>query len=110
MKEIGNKLPEESKSDFKGYTMEELRYQRALLALRKEFSKSKVTKAVDSIRRPQRNSGNDGTTAKLARIGSLAGKVFSNLNLLDYVLVGLSVAGSGRKVAKLIGSMRKRKS
>ena len=96
------------KGDFKGYTMEELRYQRALMALRKEFSKQKVLKKVDEIRNPGKGDRGDCGTSKLARVGNIAAKIFSNLNYLDYALVGLSLFGTGRKLVKMIGTARKK--
>lgn len=89
---------------FKGYTMEELRYQRAMLALRKEFCKSKVLQSVDKIR-PGRSSGSEGkssTGKKLAFVGHIASRLFSNLNTLDYVLMGISLFGTAKKGYRLI--------
>ena len=40
----------DTEAPFKGYTMEELRYQRAMMALRKEFCKTKVMQSVETLR------------------------------------------------------------
>ena len=51
MKDNKNNLPAEAGdavAPFKGYTMEELRYQRAMMALRKEFCKTKITRRLSS--------------------------------------------------------------
>lgn len=101
MKELEMKkqdAPEVHVEPFKGYTMEELKYQRALMALRKEFCKTKVLQSVESLRpgagkKDEKKSGN----SKLALAGKVAGMVFSNLNTMDYVLMGLSLFGTARK-------------
>ncbi len=109
-------------SSFKGYTMEELRYQKALALLRKEFCKSNVIESVDSLRHPMRSDSKriaaftDKVPAKSSDSGSAlkqAGKigklVFSTLTKgmkpLDYVMFGISLIGPARK---LIKSLRKK--
>lgn len=82
---------------FKGYSMEELRYQRALVALRKEFCKSKIAHNAKRIRK-QGFFGKNGTTSRVAHVGSLATKVIAGLGYLDYVMIGMSLFGTGRKV------------
>lgn len=92
--------------EFKGYTIEELRYQRALVALQKEFCKSRVLHKIDKMRN-RKILGDGGGSSKLARVGSLAAKIFSGLNYLDYAMIGMSVFGSGRKIYKFIKGKRK---
>ena len=86
---------------FNGYTLEEVRYQRALMALRKEFSKSEVLRSVEGLRHPFRKSDTGGSTA-LTRIGNIASKVFSNMNVVEYALAAASVFGTGKKVFRMI--------
>lgn len=87
------------KDSFKGYSIEELRYQRALIALRKEFSKSKIIHNANRIRK-QGFFGRNGTTSRVTHVGNLASKVISGLGYLDYVMIGMSLFGTGRKVYK----------
>jgi len=87
-------------SVFKGYSIEELRYQRALVALRKEFCKSKVVHNAGRIRN-RGFFGRNGSKSKVAHVGGLASKIMSGLGYLDYVMIGMSVFGAGRKVFKL---------
>lgn len=87
------------KKAFKGYTIEELRYQRALVALQKEFCKSKVLHNADKIRNRKLIGDSDGSS-KIAKFGSIAGKVLTGLNYLDYVMLGISLFGSGKKIYK----------
>lgn len=87
------------KDSFKGYSMEDLRYQRALVAMRKEFCKSKIAHTAHRIRK-QGFFGRSGNTSRMAHAGSLASKVISGLSYLDYVMIGMSVFGTGRKIYK----------
>lgn len=92
--------------EFKGYTMEELRYQRALVALQKEFCKSKVIHNLDKVRH-HKLFGKDGNASHFSKVGSLAAKIFSGLNYLDYIMLGMSVFGSGRKIFKFFRKAKK---
>lgn len=94
------------KNSFKGYTIEELRYHRALVALQKEFCKSKILHNIDNIRNPNKDNEN-GKISKLARIGSIASKLLSGLNYLDYAMMGVSLFGVGKKAYNLFKRKRK---
>lgn len=87
------------KDSFKGYSMEDLRYQRALVAMRKEFCKSKIAHSAHRIRK-QGFFGRNGSTSRMAHAGNLASKVISGLSYLDYVMIGMSMFGTGRKIYK----------
>lgn len=86
--------------DFKGYTMEEIKYQRAMLALRKEFCKAKLMQSVSDLR-PKRKQGKQNSS-KFKLFSTVASKVLSNLNALDYVLMGLSLFGTAKKGLRLL--------
>ncbi len=86
-------------SEFKGYSIEELRYQRALIALRKEFCKSKLVHNANRMRR-RGFFGRNGKTSRVAHVGGLASKMMSGLGYLDYVMIGISLFGTGRKIFK----------
>jgi hypothetical protein len=91
-------------AEFQGYSMEELRHTRALLAVRKEFARAKVTNRFSSWSSAKVESSDTKLTSKKAkRVASLAKKVFPKLNVLDYALVGLSIAGSAKKIYNLFG-------
>ncbi len=90
---------EEPKDEFKGYSMEELHYQRAMIALRKEFCKAKIVQEVDRIRKKSFLGGSKGNS-KVSKIGTITKKLLSGLNYLDYALVGLSLFGTGKKIFK----------
>ena len=73
---------------FKGYTLDEIRYQRAMLGVRKEFCKAKVMESVSNLK-PGGRRRQSGLFAAQRKPGffSIAGKVASkflgNLNTLD---------------------------
>lgn len=96
---------------FRGYTIEEIRYQRALLALRKEFCKAKVMESVQNLK-PGSNSStrnsSKGGSSKWAVAGKVASKLLSNLNTIDYALMGLSLIGTVRKGYRLIRGKKKK--
>ena len=90
---------------FKGYTIEEIRYQRAMTALRKEFCKAKLSESISNLRgssSPGSRRVNAPAASKLAIAGRLASKLFSNLNTLDYILMGVSLFGTAKKGIKLL--------
>ena len=88
---------------FEGYTMEELKYQRAMMALRKEFAKAKVMKSVQGLMPSGKGKKKKvGAKPRTALFGQVVSKVLNNLNTLDYILMGMSIIGTVRKGYKLI--------
>lgn len=87
----------DQKKEFKGYSMEELRYQRAMLLLRKEFCKSKMIHDLNNIKEHSILGGKKGDS-KIMRVGSLTSKLLSGLNYLDYAMLGASIFGTGKKI------------
>lgn len=97
--------------DFKGYTMEELRYQRAMMALRKEFCKSKVLNSVDRLTHPAKQKepkALPGVVGNVARVAQTVGKFIPKLSVLEYASIALSAAGSAHKIYKMIGGKKKK--
>lgn len=104
MKSIEKNLPEAPSApevEFKGYTMAELRYQRALLLIRREFVKEKALKELEDIKKrvpiingksPLNNSAS----------GNLVGKLLRGLNFADYIILGYQVLRIGRKIGSKI--------
>lgn len=105
MKELEKKSPaieaKEKGEHFNGYTIEELRYQRAIIALRKEFCKANLVQSVHQLR-PKRKEKNGSFSSKFSLAAKIASKVFANLNVLDYVMMGMSIFGTAKKGYKLI--------
>ncbi|MDE5790190.1 MAG: hypothetical protein K2H96_03050 [Muribaculaceae bacterium] len=98
----------DEKKHFKGYTIEELRYQRALVALQKEFCKSKVLHKVDRVKNRKLigDSGSSGGS-KIFKVGSIAGKLVRGLSYIDYAMIGMSLFGSGKKIYKFLKGKKK---
>lgn len=91
--------PEEKK--FKGYTMSELRRQRQLADVRRQFLKEKLINDVYNLKSASLFSGKKEGKNNW----SILGKVFQVLSYADYLAVGLTVFNSSRK---LIGLFRKK--
>lgn len=92
----GNPVNVEDTQQFKGYSMEEMRYQRAVLALRKEFCKAKILQDINHLR--HRSILGKSKDSQRSNIGILAKKLLSGLNYLDYALMGASLFGTGKKI------------
>ena len=97
------------KSSFKGYSLEEIRYQRALVALQKEFCKTKITRSLSNLQKNNPLSPNASPAAGLpGKFGAITGKFLKGLNYLDYAMIGFSVFGSVRKVMSFFRSKKKK--
>lgn len=97
----------------KGLTLDELRYKRALYALKKEYSKERFFTDLDALR--QRLPGQhvaDGSEKSIWKamgsgIGSVATKALSGLNYLDYAIMGFSAFSTIRKITRLFRRHKK---
>lgn len=87
-------------SDFKGYTLDELRYQRALLALRSEYCKERIYESFEKVHKlsPFSDEGKKGLGKN---IGGIVGKVVTGLSYVDYAMIGFSVFSTIRKFTSL---------
>lgn len=87
----------EPEKEFQGYTIEEIRFKRALVAMEMDFCKTKMSKSWDNIQ--QSNPFMPGNKSSFSgKAGSIALKMFNGLNYLDYALIGLSVFKGAKKV------------
>ena len=85
--------------DFKGYTLHEIRYYRALAALQREFAKEKlVAQALRMRRRGIMGSGSN--RGVMAKAGGIASKLFGGMNYVDYAMMGFSAFSTIRKIFK----------
>lgn len=96
---LPNKIISPEVSHFKGYSLEELRYQRALVALQKEFSKSKVT---HSARKVQKMGFTGFTSPSGGKSMGLIGKFITGMSYLDYAMLGFSLFKSAKKVISFV--------
>lgn len=98
--------PVEEPLQFDGYTLDEIRHQRALVAVRKEFAKAKIFEQVDSLK--DRNPfAPDGSLKAAARLGSLPMKIMRGLNYSDYIMMGISAIGTARKIFSFFKKKKK---
>ena len=90
----------EPEKEFKGYTIEEIRFKRALVAMEADFCKTKISKSWANIQNsnPLMPGNKSSITGKA---GTLAMKMVSGLNYLDYILLGVSVFKGAKKVVSL---------
>lgn len=88
---------------FKGYTLDELRYQRALIALRKEFSKENTLHNARRISKFNPLKGGSG----MGRAGQIATKLLSGMNYIDYALLGFSAFSTIRKFTSFFRRKKK---
>ena len=111
MKEIKNK--EQAVKDlitpgkeFKGYTIEEIRFQRALVAMEAEFAKAKMSRNWNNIQAA--NPLVPGNKTSLSgKAGSLALKMINGLNYIDFILLGLSVFKGSKKIMSFLRRRKK---
>lgn len=94
-------------TQFNGYSLDELRYQRALVLLQKEFCKSRINRNLNNLRKsnPLAPSSSSSLTGK---VGFVASKLISGLSYLDYAMIGFSLFGTARKVFSVFRKIKKK--
>ena len=111
MKEIKNKekvakdivSPE---NDFKGYTIEEIRFHRALVAMEADFCKAKILKNINNLQSLNPLSGK-GTHSLPGKAGSVVLRLLNGLNYMDYIFLGWSLFNGGRKIFSFFRKSKK---
>lgn len=92
--------------EFKGYTIEEIRFQRALVAMEADFCKTKILRSWANLQ--DSNPFSMGNKSSLpTKAGSLALKMFNGLNYIDYILLGMSLFKGTRKVFSFFRGRKK---
>ncbi|MCH5228227.1 MAG: hypothetical protein J1F16_10525 [Muribaculaceae bacterium] len=94
------------KKEFKGYTIEELRFQRALIAMEADFCKTKMCKSVTNLQEANPFMSG-GKTSIPGKAGAIALKMLTGLNYLDYALLGMSAFKGARKIYSFFKGKRK---
>lgn len=98
--------PVEDPLEFNGFTLDEIRHQRALIAVRKEFAKARLLEQLDLLK--ERNPfGPEGSMKAAERLGSIPMKIMRGLNYTDYILMGVSAFGAARKVFSFFKKKKK---
>lgn len=92
--------------EFKGYTMEELKYQRALTLVKKEFLKEKALRQTMAIkdRLPVVNGSSPLSGIKPS---GMVGKLVKGLDFADYIMLGIQAVKIGKKVGSLFRKKKK---
>ena len=92
--------------EFKGYTIEEIRFQRALIAMEADFCKTKVARSWKGLQRinPLAPSSKASIPGKA---GAIAWKLVNGLNYVDYIMLGWSVFSGARKVFSFFRGKKK---
>lgn len=87
-------------TEFKGYTIEELRYQRALIALQREFCKEKLLMEFSSLTN-RSASGNKGKSKiPFLSTSGMFNRIFKSLDYIDYLMMGISAFTGIRRIAR----------
>ena len=98
--------PVEEPPHFDGLPIDEIRHHRALIAVRKEFAKSKILEDVEKVK--ERNPfAPDGSLKAAQRLGNVPMKIMRGLNYTDYIMMGISAFGTVRKALSLFKKKKK---
>lgn len=86
--------------NFKGYTLAELRYQRALLLVKREFLREKAIKQAKSVKKQIPIINGKSPLSGITTHGVL-GRVIGGLNFADYLIIGFQALRIGKKIGGL---------
>lgn len=90
--------------NFRGYTLNELRFQRTLTEVRREYIKEKLMGEIANIctlRFLDTKKGKGGRGWLNPSVFAIAGKAFKLFSYADYISLGITLFQSGRKVFSL---------
>ena len=93
------KTVQETDASWKGYTLDELQYRRAVTLTRIEIQKGKMFQQVQS-------AGINGDFSTKGITGVLMKKFFGNMSIVDYVFIGFKVARTALKFIQIIKGRR----
>ena len=86
--------------EFKGYNMAELRYQLAILSVKKEFMKEKAIGQTEKIRKSIPVINGKSPISAISAHG-IVGKLVKGLNFTDYILLGIQALMIGKKITSI---------
>lgn len=92
------------RDNFCGYTLRELRFQRTLTDVRREYVKEKLMGEIANVRTLrflESKKGNGSAGWLNPSVLALAGKAFKIFSYADYISLGITLFQSGRKVFSL---------
>lgn len=93
---------------FKGYSLSDLHYRRALVAMQKEIAKDKVLTNVLKLQRHSPFSKDFGKgKGTVGKVSAVAQKITNGLNYFDYAMLGYTLFNSGRKIFSFFRRVKK---
>lgn len=92
--------------EFKGYTIEEIRFHRALVAMEADFCKAKFLKSWSNVQKANPFSPSNSSSLP-AKAGSVAMKIVNGLNYMDYIMLGISAFSGIKKIASFFRRKKK---
>lgn len=92
---------------FKGYTMKELRYQRALVSLKKEFLKERALNETKEIKGQLPLIGNKKSAPKAPSSPGIFSKIMKGMDFADYLVIGMQTVKIGKKIGKIFKKKKK---
>lgn len=92
-----------AKPEFNGYTIEELRYQLALTALKKEYLKERAMECTDTLKKQLPFTGGKSSVGFPSK--GIFSKLMKGLDLVDYIMIGYQ----GFRIMKKLGSVIKKR-
>lgn len=90
--------------NFRGYTLNELRFQRTLIDVRRAYVKERLLGEfanIRSLRFLDTKKGKGGRGWLNPSVFAIAGKAFKLFSYVDYISLGITLFQSGRKVFSL---------
>lgn len=104
---IPQKPAEKESAQFKGYTIAQLRYRRAMVAVKKEYALEELRNERHKFSSISNFSGKFGSVAKtVSNTAPILSKIFRGLSYMDYITMGISLFGGARKI---VNRFRKKK-
>lgn len=86
-----------------GLTIDEIRYRRALLALKKDFCKEKMLRHKDRLLRTANEK--DSKPVKILgftpKSGTFLAKIAGGLNVFDYLMIGISAFKTTKRLIRV---------
>ena len=92
-------------NEFKGYTIEEIRFHRALVAMEADFCKTKIQKSLYNLQKVNPLAPNNMSLP--GKAGSIALTLLNGLNYMDYILLGFSAFTGVRKIFSFFKGKRR---
>lgn len=94
-------------NDFKGYTIEEIRFQRALVSMEADFCKAKIQRSLNNLQKINPLNFGSSSSSIPGKFGGIALKLIHGLNYMDYIMLGVSLFSGAKKVYSLFRGRKK---